>query len=122
MEAENKRRKAQYPVAASRVPFVVQTSQTLAMFGSENNTITAIVEFTPGVLPESGNSMIGLYAEVALDSSFVTRWPRFSYGVLPQNGSGKVRVKVDIYTTFLGASYYLRVVASGPSVGVFAVV
>lgn len=119
LENENNARKAAYPVAGSLVNFVSQTSQTWIRVGGGNVPIVVRVKFTPYQSGPNGKSIIELSPRVSVYSDFSSLYPRLTFINEPQTGDGSIVMRTSIATPNGSATYYIKVVSTGSSKGIF---
>lgn len=121
LQNENRARKSAYPVAGSLVKFVSQTSQTFTKVGGGYVMLTIRVKFTPFQTSPSGRSIIELRPQISIYSDFSTLTPRLFFVNEPQTGDGSIIVRTAIQTPSNPTTYYIRVIASGSSLGTFEI-
>lgn len=112
LEDEMKALKATYPVAASKVRFVVQTSQVFSVRGQREVRI----KFTPnhGL---GKPSFTTLRASIAIENNETSPIPQVNE---PQDGSGEVVIKIKFDQYSATTTYQIKIIASGPSAGSFS--
>jgi len=118
LDNENKARKAIYPVAGSLVRFVAQTSQTWTVPSASPTTLYRI-KFQAEKYGSTGKTMSYLMPQLNLSSSFSGQMVNLAYSNEPQAGDGSVVVRFHLPATVVGNTVYIRVIATGPSTGVF---
>lgn len=121
LQNENKARKLAYPVVGSRVKFVSQTSQTFTKVGGGYEVLTIRVKFTPLQTRPNGRSIIELRPQISIYSDFSQLTARLFFLNEPQTGDGSIIVKTAIQTPSSPTTYYIRVIASGSSLGTFEI-
>jgi hypothetical protein len=120
LEDENKARKASYQVAGGKVEFIMQTSQTFHKVGSDNNPVPARIKFIPDKPNANGISLITLSSQVAYNDNFTFPTEDATSYNEPQSGDGSVIINIlAARIPYIATDYYFRVIATGPSTGVF---
>lgn len=119
LEADNDSRKVAKKIAGSLVSFVAQTSDVYEANASSNASATLKIKFVPNST-QNGKSMTNLRAIVSKNSDFSTTWPLMNSYNLVQTGDGSVINYTQIFTMADSATFYVKVVATGASEGVFS--
>lgn len=122
LENENKARKALYPVAGSLVRFVSQTSQVFTKVAGSSELVVVRVKFTPDIISQTGRSIVELNPQVSVYNNFSSTMPRVMYVNEPQTGDGSIIIKLTFQAPAGSTTYYIRVIASGSSLGTFQLI